>query len=205
MTIYLDYQATTPLAPEVRVAMRPWLDEKFANPHSAHKLGREAAAAIELAREAIAELLPKGGRVYFTSGATEALNWALRGIPGRGGLLIAETEHAAVRDTAQWLQKDRRKVALLPVGADGLLATGFKIPKGTQLVSTMLVNNEIGVIQPISELAEAAHQAGALFLCDAVQGFGRMDIPDGPDLIAISAHKIHGPKGIGALWPRNGI
>ena len=205
MTIYLDYQATTPLAPEVRVAMRPWLDEKFANPHSAHKLGREAAAAIELAREAIAELLPKGGRVYFTSGATEALNWALRGIPGRGGLLIAETEHAAVRDTAQWLQKDRRKVALLPVGADGLLASGFKIPKGTQLVSTMLVNNEIGVIQPISELAEAAHQAGALFLCDAVQGFGRMDIPDGPDLSAISAHKIPGPKGIGALWVRNGI
>ena len=97
------------------------------------------------------------------------------------------------------------RLPLLPVGADGLLATGFKIPKGTQLVSTMLVNNEIGVIQPISELAEAAHQAGALFLCDAVQGFGRMEIPDGPDLIAISAHKIHGPKGIGALWVRNGI
>lgn len=205
MTIYLDYQATTPLAPEVRVAMRPWLDEKFANPHSSHKLGREAAAAIELAREAIAALLPGGGRVYFTSGATESLNWALRGIPGRGGIMVAETEHAAVRDTALWLQKERRKVRLVPVAPDGLLDPGLKIPKGTQLVSAMLVNNEIGVIQPIAALAEAAHRAGALFVCDAVQGFGRMDIPEGPDLIAISAHKIHGPKGIGALWVRDGV
>lgn len=205
MTIYLDYQATTPLAPEVRVAMRPWLDEKFANPHSSHKLGREAAAAIELAREAIAALLPGGGRVYFTSGATESLNWALRGIPGRGGIMVAETEHAAVRDTALWLQKERRKVRLVPVAPDGLLDSDLRIAKGTRLVSAMLVNNEIGVIQPIAALAEAAHRAGALFVCDAVQGFGRMDIPEGPDLIAISAHKIHGPKGIGALWVRDGV
>jgi len=205
VTIYLDYQATTPLAPEVRVAMRPWLDEKFANPHSSHKLGREAAAAVELARDAIAALLPKGGRVYFTSGATEALNWALRGIPGRGGLMIAETEHAAVRDTALWLQKERRKVRLVPVAADGLIDPDLKIARGTGLVSVMLVNNEIGVIQHVEALAEAAHKAGALFVCDAVQGFGRMDIPEGPDLVAISAHKIHGPKGIGALWVRDGV
>jgi cysteine desulfurase len=205
VTIYLDYQATTPLAPEVRVAMRPWLDEKFANPHSSHKLGREAAAAVELARDAIAALLPKGGRVYFTSGATEALNWALRGVPGRGGLMVAETEHAAVRDTALWLQKERRKVRFVPVAADGLLDPDLRIAKGTQLVSAMFVNNEIGVVQPIEALAEAAHKAGALFVCDAVQGFGRMDIPEGPDLIAISAHKIHGPKGIGALWARDGV
>jgi len=205
VTIYLDYQATTPLAPEVRVAMRPWLDEKFANPHSSHKLGREAAAAIELARDSIAALLPKGGRLYFTSGATEALNWALRGIPGRGGILVAETEHAAVRDTALWLGTQGREVTLLPVGADGLVTPHTALPQGTGMVAAMLVNNEIGVIQPIFELAEMAHAGGALLLCDAVQGFGRMPIPEGPDLIAVSAHKIHGPKGIGALWVKDGV
>ena len=205
MTIYLDYQASTPLAPEASAAMRPWLDEKFANPHASHKLGREAAAAVELARESIAELLPKGGRIFFTSGATESLNWALRGIPGHGSIMVADTEHAAVRDTALWLQEQHRKVELVPVAKDGLLDPSVEIGKGTALVSAMLVNNEIGVIQPISVLAKAAHRAGAVFLCDAVQGFGRIDIPEGPDLIAISAHKIHGPKGIGALWVRDGI
>lgn len=204
MSIYLDYQATTPLAPEVRVAMRPWMEEKFANPHSVHKLGREAAAAVELAREAVASLLPAGGRVYFTSGATEAINWGLRGV-GRGGVMVAETEHAAVRDTALWLRHSRRRVSLIPVTDDGLVDANLKIGKGTGMVAVMLVNNEIGTIQPVAALAKSAHEAGALFLCDAVQGFGRLDIPDGPDLIAVSAHKIHGPKGIGALWVRDGI
>lgn len=206
MTIYLDYQATTPLAPEVYAAMQPWLDEKFANPHSAHKLGREAAAAVDIARAQIAALLPKGGRVYFTSGATEALNWALRcaGDP-RAGLAVAATEHAAVRDTAQWLATQGRAWAELPVTTEGLLDPTDDLPAGTGMVAAMLVNNEIGVIQPIAALAARAHQAGALFLCDAVQGFGRMAVPDGPDLIAISAHKIHGPKGIGALWVRDGV
>ena len=205
MTIYLDYQASTPLAPEASAAMRPWLDEKFANPHASHKLGREAAAAVQLARESIAELLPKGGRIFFTSGATESLNWALRGIPGHGPIMVADTEHAAVRDTALWLREQHRKVELVPVAKDGLLDPAVEIGKGTALVSAMLVNNEIGVIQPISALTNTAHRAGAVFLCDAVQGFGRIDIPEGPDLIAVSAHKIHGPKGIGALWVRDGI
>lgn len=204
MSIYLDYQATTPLATEVRAAMRPWFEEKFANPHSSHKLGREAAAVVEVAREAVAKLLPAEGRVYFTSGATEALNWALR-CAGSGGIVLPDTEHAAVRDTALWLKGQRRKVTVLPVGRDGLLPATLSLPKGTGMVATMLINNEIGVIHPVAALAEQAREAGALLLCDAVQAYGRIPIPAGPDLIAISAHKIHGPKGIGALWVRDGV
>jgi cysteine desulfurase len=206
MSIYLDYQATTPLAPEARAAMAPWLDEKYANPHSSHKLGREAAAAIEVARDQITALLPKGGRLYFTSGATEALNWALRCAGDLyGGLAIAATEHAAVRDTAAWLTRSGRTLTDLPVNRDGVIDALPNLSSGTAMVAAMLVNNEIGVIQPISKLAEQAHRVGALFLCDAVQGFGRLPMPDGPDLIAVSAHKIHGPKGIGALWVREGV
>ena len=203
MTIYLDYQATTPLAPEAFAAMRPWLEDKFANPHSPHRLGREAAAAVEVARDAVAALLPKGGKLYFTSGATEALNWALRCI-GTGGIAVLETEHAAVLDTALWLGKQGRDVQLLPVRPDGVVAPA-SLADGTGMVAAMLVNNEIGVIQPVAEMADLAHTSGALFLCDAVQGFGRIAIPEGPDLIAISAHKIHGPKGIGALWVKDGV
>ncbi len=204
MPIYLDYQATTPLAPEVRGAMTPWIADKFANPHAAHKLGREAAAMVEVARDAVATLLPRGGKVYFTSGATEAINWALK-CAGKGAIALADTEHAAVRDTAQWLATQKRKLVSLPVKGDGMIDPKFALPDGTGVVAAMLVNNEIGVIHPIAKLTKMAHKAGALFLCDAVQGFGRVAIPDGPDFIAISAHKIHGPKGVGALWVRDGI
>ncbi len=204
MTIYLDYQATTPVAPEVRGAMMPWTAEKFANPHATHRLGREAAAMVEIARESVAALLPADGKVYFTSGATEAINWGLR-CAGSGGIVVLDTEHAAVRDTALWLGKHRRKVQLLPVGPDGLVAAKLVLPAEMGMMAAMLVNNEIGVIQPVERLAKQAHKAGALFFCDAVQGFGRVPIPSGPDLIAVSAHKIHGPKGIGALWVKNGV
>lgn len=202
--IYLDYQATTPLAPEARDAMLPWLTrEGSANPHSAHASGRAAKAAVEVAREQILKLLPPGGKLWFTSGATEASNWALRGV-GKDGIVTLPTEHACVRDTALWLGKHGHDVTFLPVGPDGLLGP-TEIPSGTRIVAAMLVNNEIGVIQPIAELAAKAHAAGALFFCDAVQGYGRVPIPETCDLIAISAHKIHGPKGIGALWVRDGI
>ena len=204
MTIYLDYQATTPNAPEVILAMRPWLEDKFANPHSSHAPGREAAATVELARDAVACLFPAGGRVFFTSGATEAINWGMR-CTGAGGVMVADTEHAAVRDTALWLKESGRNVSFVPVMPDGLVDTGLNIPQSTGMVAVMQVNNEIGVIQPIAALAAAAHKAGALFMCDAVQGFGRLEIPEGPDMVAVSAHKIHGPKGIGALWVRDGI
>ena len=204
--IYLDYQATTPLAPEAKAAMLPWLD-KFGNPHSAHRLGREAKAAVEVAREQVGALLPPGGRTLFTSGATEALNWALKGAPP-GGIVTIATEHAAVLDTVQALERGGRGVTVLPVGADGLVdldAARAAIVPGVALVAAMLVNNEIGVIQPIAELAAMTRTVGTWILCDAVQGFGRVPIPEGCDLIALSAHKLHGPKGIGALWLRDGI
>jgi cysteine desulfurase len=207
--IYLDYQATTPVAPEVAEAMAPWIADHFANPHSPSTEGRRAAAAIEVARGRVERLLGKG-RLAFTSGATEALNWALKGTferSPRRKLVTIATEHAAVLDTAEWLERQGIEVVRLPVGADGLIDLAeakAAIDDSTALVAAMLVNNEIGVIQPIAELARLAHACGAMMLCDAVQGFGRMAIPDGPDLIAISAHKIHGPKGIGALWMREG-
>ena len=259
---YLDYQATTPLAPEALAAMLPWLESQHANPHSPHREGRRAKVAVEVARDQVAALLPPGGRVAFTSGATEALNWAIKGTTGP--IVTLSTEHAAVLDTVAAEAARGRPVAILPVGADGLdwsdilgagsrrdssplpgreggrlphhrtLAAKAGLPSpspslpgrgepecrsslvdideasaairpGTGLVAAMLVNNEIGVLQPVAALAEIAHAAGALMLCDAVQGYGRVSVPDTVDLIAISAHKIHGPKGIGALWIRDGV
>lgn len=207
MTIYLDYQATTPLAPEAFDVMAPLLRDQFANPHSPHRPGRAAAAQVELARTEVAQLLPGGGRLLFTSGATEALNIAIQGAPP-GGIVTIATEHAAVLDTALAQRSKGREVTILPVGPDGLVdmdAAEKAIRPGVALVAAMLVNNEIGVIQPAARLAELAHAAGALFLCDAVQGYGRTDIPADADMIAISAHKIHGPKGVGALWLRDGV
>lgn len=211
--IYLDYQATTPLAPEVRAAMLPWLD-KFGNPHSPHRIGREAGAAIEVATAQVASALGDSrgkGRTIFTSGATEAANWALQGaVAGdRRKIVTIATEHACVLDTAMWLAQHGVKLVVLPVLPNGLVdldAAAAAIDDRTALVAAMLVNNEIGVIQPVAELADMAHRAGALFFCDAVQGFGRVGLPlDSCDLVAVSAHKIHGPKGIGALWLRDGL
>ncbi|WP_242182082.1 cysteine desulfurase family protein [Sphingomonas sp. CARO-RG-8B-R24-01] len=203
---YLDYQATTPLAPEALEAMLPWLRDQHANPHSPHAPGRKAKAAVEVARAAVAAAFGGGGQVAFTSGATEALNWAIQGTSGP--IVTLATEHAAVLDTVAAMVAQGRSVTVLPVGADGLVdleAARAAIVPGTGLVAAMLVNNEIGVIQPIAALAELAHAAGALFLCDAVQGYGRVSIPSPCDLVAVSAHKIYGPKGIGALWVRDGV
>ncbi len=194
--IYLDYQATTPLAPEALAAMLPWLTDQHANPHSPHAAGRKARAAVEVARDQVAALLPPGGQVTFTSGATEALNWAIKGVSGR--TITFATEHAAVLDSVAATDGE-----VLPVAPDGR-AEARDIASAT-LVAAMLVNNEIGAIQPIADISRRAHAAGALLLCDAVQGYGRVAIPDTCDMIAISAHKIHGPKGIGALWIRDGV
>ncbi|MCT2399396.1 cysteine desulfurase family protein [Novosphingobium mangrovi (ex Huang et al. 2023)] len=203
--IYLDYQATTPLAPEARDAMLPWLGgadtQGFANPHSPHRPGRAAAAAVEVAREQVASLLPPGGKVIFTSGATEAINLAMAG-SGARRFAVSAIEHAAVLDTARALDP---LAHVIPVDSEGLVDPLVSIPGETGLVAVMQVNNEIGTIQPVEELAERAHAAGALFLCDAVQGAGKLAPPGNADMIAVSAHKMYGPKGIGALWLRDGL
>jgi cysteine desulfurase len=205
--IYLDYQATTPLAPEALDAMLPWLTgDGFANPHSPHAPGRRARAAVEVARAEVAALLPPGGSVSFTSGATEALNWAIRGTTGP--IVTLATEHAAVLDTVAAEQRGGRPVTILPVRPDGLVdldRAAEAIRPGTGLVAVMAVNNEIGVIQPLEALARMAADAGALMLVDAVQAAGKLSLPPVGDLIALSAHKMYGPKGIGALWIRDGV
>jgi cysteine desulfurase len=243
--IYLDYQATTPLAPEAAAAMRPWLETGFGNPHSSHRLGREAAAVVEVARERVLSALQTplparegqgvgtseassrtgadpplappfqgGGSLYFTSGATEAANWALKGASAglptnRRRIVTLATEHACVLDTAEWLAGQGFEADILPVGPDGLVDLDLaaeRIDGRTGLVAAMLVNNEIGVIQPVEAIADIARGAGALFLCDAVQALGRVPIPlHACDMVAVSAHKVHGPKGIGALWVRGGV
>jgi cysteine desulfurase len=217
VTIYLDYQATTPLAPEVTAAMRPWIETNFGNPHSPHRIGREAAAAIEVARERVlAAFGPEAaaGKVYFTSGATEAANWALKGAAARlpedrRRIVTLATEHACVLDTVEWLRGQGFEVDILEVFMDGLAYPELlakAIDDRTGLVAAMLVNNEVGVVQPVAEITALARKRGALFFCDAVQGFGRAPLPlEACDMVAVSAHKVHGPKGVGALWIRDGV
>ncbi len=202
--IYLDYQATTPLAPEARDAMLRWLDGPdgtgFGNPHSAHRMGRMAAAGIEAARDKVAALFPPSGKVIFTGGATEALNLAIRGSGNGGSVSYSAIEHSAVGDTAQSAGKSH----ILNVGHDGQCDASQDLPPNTRLIAVMQINNEIGVIQPTVEWHRRAKEANALYLCDAVQAYGKVEVT-GAEMIAVSAHKLHGPKGIGALWVRDGL
>ncbi len=218
-TVYLDYQATTPLAPEAREAMAPYMDEKFGNPHSPHRMGREAAAAVELARDRVQQCLgAPTGHLYFTSGATEALNWAIKGAlqnaaersgGKRNRIVTIATEHAAVLDTADYCAAHGFALTVLPVGADGLVDLDHvaeAMGDDVALVAAMRVNNEVGTIQPVAEIGALARKSGALMLSDCVQALGRVDIPVAScDMIALSSHKVHGPKGIGALWCADGV
>ncbi|MFC3100865.1 cysteine desulfurase family protein [Altererythrobacter lauratis] len=202
--IYLDYQATTPLAPEAREEMLRWLGgpegDGFGNPHSAHRLGRAAAAAVERARDRVAALFPAGGRVIFTGSATEAINLAMRGTRRKGAIAVSAIEHAAVLDTAQALGRAH----ILPVDAQGFVQSDTPLPSDSAMVCVMQVNNEIGAVQDSVHWAKRARAAGALFLSDAVQAAGKLPVAPA-DMIVVSAHKLYGPKGIGALWLADGV
>jgi len=216
LPIYLDNSATTPADPRVVEAMIPYFYEKMGNASSRnHPFGWAAEEAVDYAREQIAQLIGASSskEIIFTSGATEADNLAIKGVAEmyarRGNHIITvKTEHKAVLDTCKQLEKQGCTVTYLEVGADGLI-TPEQVQEAmtdkTILVSVMMVNNELGVRQPIEEIAKVAHNGGALFMSDATQAVGKVPVDVeamGIDLMAFTAHKMYGPKGVGALYVR---
>ena len=212
--IYLDYNATTPLAPEVLAAMRPYLERHFGNPSSIHAAGRETRAAIDDSRDRLARVLgAKPHEIVFTSGGTEADNLAVLGLARAGSgrhLITCATEHHAVLHAFEHLEKrEGFRVTWLPVDASGRLDVERlreAITAETTLVSIMSANNETGVRQPVREIAAICRERGVLFHCDAIQTFGKEPVAAGEfDALSLAAHKFHGPKGAGLLWLRAGI
>ena len=213
MPVYLDYHATTPVDARVLESMLPWFTRDFGNPASrSHAYGWKASEAVEIARSQVADLLNTDSKsIIFTSGSTEGLNMAIKGLAENSGhigkhIITVATEHHAVLDTIDWLNRKGYELSILPVDGNGILDIEHlrnTIRNDTIMVIVMWANNETGVVQDIKEIGLLCHQAGVPLVCDATQAAGKIDIdlvkiPVG--MLAISAHKMYGPKGVGALY-----